>query len=87
MSRIQWNIDSVKEFVDNKTDCKLLSNEYVNAKTKLKFKCICGREFERTWDNFLRKKTYLCKWCDSSASLAAVHLDPELGCILRSPSI
>ena len=38
MSRIQWSIDSVKEFVDNKTDCKLLSTEYVNAKTKLKFK-------------------------------------------------
>ena len=72
MSRIQWSIDSVKEFVDNKTDCELLSTEYVNAKTKLKFKCVCGREFERTWDNFLRKKTYLCRSCSNIRPLPKI---------------
>ena len=39
----------VKEWVENNSECILLSTEYKNAKTKLKFKCKCGKEFERTW--------------------------------------
>ena len=56
----------VKEWVNNNTECELISKEYKNAKTKLKLKCKCGKEFETTWDNFRNSKRHLCKSCSNT---------------------
>lgn len=62
----------VKEWVKNNSECILLSTEYKNAKTKLKFKCKCGKEFERTWDSFKRDKFHLCKSCSNTVEVKGV---------------
>lgn len=46
-------------FKDN--NCTLLSQEYINAKTKMKFICSCGEISEITFDNF--KNGGRCKKC------------------------
>lgn len=54
----------VKNIVE-KNGIKILSqsNEYKNTKTKLKFLCSCGKEFERTLYGILRYKKYKCLNC------------------------
>ena len=59
-------IEYVKQWVDDNSECELLSSEYKNAKTKLKFKCKCGEEFERSWDTFKRSKFCLCQSCSNT---------------------
>lgn len=59
----------VKQWVDDNSECELLSDEYKNAKTKLKFKCKCGKEFERTWSDFSRDKFHLCKSCSNTVEV------------------
>ena len=58
-------IEEVRMFVEENSQCGLISTEYINARTKLKFRCNCGKEFERTFDNFKRKKTTLCQSCSN----------------------
>ena len=41
--------------------CELLEKEFINSKTKLKFRCSCGNETYITWDNF--KSGQRCKKC------------------------
>lgn len=45
------------------TDCELVSDYYINDRTKLKFKCSCGNIFERTPRVVLFQKSYLCMEC------------------------
>lgn len=59
----KWNIDSVREFVEKESDCKLLSTEYVKTKDKLKFLCKCGNEFETNFDTFKSKNKRQCNEC------------------------
>ncbi|WP_238948847.1 hypothetical protein [Clostridium sp. YIM B02569] len=58
-------IEDVRQYVKENSECELLSYEYINARSKLRFKCKCGKEFERTFDNFKRKKTTLCQSCSN----------------------
>lgn len=58
-------IEEVKEYVENNSECELLSTVYVKARDKLKFRCKCGKEFECSFDNFKRKKTTLCQSCSN----------------------
>ncbi len=58
-------IEDVRKYVQENSECELLSATYVNARTKLAFKCKCGNQFERTFDNFKRKKTTLCQPCSN----------------------
>jgi hypothetical protein len=46
--RIKWDIDLVRKFVEENGDGdKLVSDVYVNSKSKLNFKChVCGENFE-----------------------------------------
>ncbi len=57
--------DEVKYFieVESGSGCKLISEEYKNAKDHLLFECSCGRQFKRGFDSFKNKKTYLCDKC------------------------
>ncbi|WP_039242635.1 hypothetical protein [Clostridium botulinum] len=64
MSR-KITIEEVEQYVKENSQCELLSTVYVNARTNLRFRCKCGKEFERTFDNFKRKKTTLCKSCSN----------------------
>lgn len=60
------NFEDIKQWVDDNTNVKLLSKEYKNAKTKLKFRCECNKEFDITWDSFKNSKNHVCKSCSNS---------------------
>ena len=61
-------IEEVREYVDNSTDYKLLSNEYVNSSAYLLFKCEKGHEFPMSWNNF--KSGHECPKCTAQVSKA-----------------
>jgi len=49
--RREQTYERVKVFINNK-GCKLLSNEYTDAKTELKIRCSCGEIFYMNWNCF-----------------------------------
>ena len=69
-------ISEIAEKIKNTTHCKLLSTEYIDNRTKMKFKCECGNEFESTLDNMnVRNKQY-CNECSKKqmrAKFAKTH--------------
>lgn len=48
------NIEDVRNYINNEegNGCKLLSTEYIGAKTKLSIQCACGKPFEVNFNNF-----------------------------------
>ena len=52
--------DTVKSFieVESGSGCKLLSQEYQGARENLLVKCLCGNEFDVSWNRFARKNKY-----------------------------
>lgn len=60
--RKRWDIKSIKEYVKENSNAELLSNEYKNRNSVLKFRCECGNEFDRSWRVFLRG-SYNCRTC------------------------
>lgn len=56
-------IEDVEKFVKKNSECKLLSKEYINNSTKMKFKCKCGNEFETTFTKFKDKNKRQCNSC------------------------
>lgn len=58
-----WNIESVIEFVNINSTSTLLSNDYLNMKSKLVFRCSCNEEFETTFSNFVDKGKRSCDKC------------------------
>lgn len=50
---IRLTFDYVKEYFHNQ-GCELLETEYRNARTKMKYKCVCGNETQIVFDSFRR---------------------------------
>lgn len=67
MTRIMWDVDLVKEWTNKNSNCKFLSNVYINIYTKYKFKCKCGDIFERDWYEF-RVGSMICQKCSIEVS-------------------
>lgn len=61
------NIDDITKYVEDNTDCKLLSKDYSRARDKLKFQCKCGKNFLRNWNNFKNGQLY-CRLCSKGHS-------------------
>lgn len=72
--RVVWDIESIKNYVEEK-GLELLSEEYRGAKYALKFRCKCGTEFERSWNNFYSKKTHCCPNCSRVEVAESQKLD------------
>lgn len=64
MERLKY--EEVKMWVNSNSQCKLLSKEYKNARTKLEFLCKCGDKFYSTFDNFKKNKFHVCRKCSNS---------------------
>lgn len=60
-------IEEVRQFVQENSDCELLSTEYVNADVKLKFRCGCGEEFEAAFTKFKHRNKRQCSRCGRKA--------------------
>lgn len=59
---VKWDINSVRKYIESNSDCKLLSNEYINYDSKLKLLCLCGDEFYVSFDKF-KQGQILCNKC------------------------
>lgn len=56
-------IEEVKKFVEENSECELLSKEYIGNSTKMQFKCKCGNEFETTFSKFKERNKRQCNSC------------------------
>lgn len=58
----------VKNFIEVESDseCKLLSDEYINYNSKLLIRCKCGSEFKTDFDSFKNKNKRQCNKCGIS---------------------
>ena len=62
-------IENIKHYIDlNNIHVELCSDEFIDAKNKLSFRCACGNLYKTTWDNFMSKKKYCCNDCSSYGS-------------------
>lgn len=55
-------IEDVLTYVNENSNCTLISTEYVNTKSPLLFKCSCGTLFEKSFEKF-KSKEKQCKNC------------------------
>ena len=58
-----YNIDIIKEYVENNSECKLISTEYINIEHPLEFMCRCGEVFNTTFTNFIKQGKRHCDKC------------------------
>lgn len=57
------NISLIKEFIENNSNCKLLSTEYINNSSKIDIRCGCGNEFKTSFNSFKCKNKRYCDNC------------------------
>jgi very-short-patch-repair endonuclease len=69
-------IEFIKSYVEQNSNCKLLSTEYKNSRIKLKFECHCGNEFETTFGNFKNGKKQ-CNKCGHIINISKQRLTLE----------
>lgn len=62
----KWNYEDVKEYIETNSNCKLISNKYINIKEKLNLQCECGENFEVTFDLFYHKNKRTCNQCSKN---------------------
>jgi hypothetical protein len=58
--------DFVQKYFKNQ-QCELLENKYVNNKTKMKYKCVCGNESTTTFNVF--QNGHRCRSCGANEKL------------------
>jgi 5-methylcytosine-specific restriction endonuclease McrA len=66
-SGIKYSLEEVQKYFDD-NECKLLEEEYVNAKTLMKYICSCGNESEIRFDDFKRGRR--CAECSGTKKLS-----------------
>ena len=59
----RFTYEQIKYLIECNSDCKLMSGEYKNSKTKLLLKCKCGEEFETTYNSFRSEGKRQCNKC------------------------
>lgn len=74
--RIKWNIDLVRDYVNENSDCKLISTTYINIDALMDFQCACGDIFSTSFDKFKgsRGKQY-CNECSNRSRLEGRSID------------
>ena len=60
-------------------DCKLLSTEYINSKSKLKYLCSCGNISYIIWNDFQQGKR--CSICAKNKKYTLKEVDEFLSTI------
>lgn len=61
--RLDFNYNFIKDYVDNSSDCKLISKEYRNNAEALEFKCKCGDFFKASFSAFRYRNKQQCNKC------------------------
>ena len=59
-----FTLENIQLFLDKRGEgVTLLSTEWVGSGEKLKFRCSCGKEFTRTWEDMYYKTYTVCREC------------------------
>lgn len=66
--KVHWNYNLVKEYVNNNTDCNLISKSFQNADSQIKFQCKCGNIFFTSFSCFKNSNKTRCDKCSNSMS-------------------
>lgn len=69
----RWTIDKIREFVEKNSESKLLTTEYLGFSQKLKFKCACGSNFEKTFTKFNNNNQRKCDVCQPPKASRSVE--------------
>lgn len=65
-SKNPHSIDNIKRFIiNNNLTISLLSDSYTDNKTKLWWRCECGKHFQTSWDE-MRGGKHFCNFCAKS---------------------
>lgn len=64
-NKLRLSYEEVKKFIEviSKSNCKLLSTEYINNSSDMIFLCSCGEEFVTTFNNFSNHNKRQCNKC------------------------
>ena len=64
-------IENIQNYINiNEINCKILSVEYTNNSSNMKWECSCGETFEATWNKFSQGKT-TCNKCGIQKTIDA----------------
>ena len=62
----RFSYEYVKEFIETNSECKLISDTYINVETKLELQCGCGEHFRVSFKNFKKRYQRRCQSCTKS---------------------
>jgi len=62
----KWTIEKIKEKC-REHDVECLEDKYVDNKTKMRFKCKCGNEYEAKWNSVIGRNQWQCPKCSGRA--------------------
>lgn len=62
-SPTKWDLERVKLFVEENSNCTVLSEKFINLDEKMLFLCECGREFETRFNAFIHQNKIKCDVC------------------------
>lgn len=65
---LKFSYSQVKEFIENNSNCKLISDSYKNDATPLELECECGNLFNTTFNAFKFKNKRQCNECGRKSS-------------------
>lgn len=71
----RYTIEDVKRFVEDNSDCKLLTDEYKNFETKMVFRCSCGNLFETTFEKFKLRNKRQCNKCGRKKNTQKLNIE------------
>jgi len=64
---LSLDINDIIKFTKENSRCECLETEYINNYTKMKFKCHCGKEYERSYASYI-KGNKICRECEFKSS-------------------
>lgn len=73
-----FDLEHIKKFIQENSNAILLSKEYRNQRTLLKFKCECGEIFQTNFDDFKNKNKRRCDICSRKKSYPEVYISSFL---------
>lgn len=67
--------EDVKRYVEENSDCKLLSKSYINSQDKILLQCGCGKEFWVSFRHFRSSNQRQCQDCGREIQASQRRLD------------
>lgn len=62
-NKTKWDYEKVLNYIQENSNCELLSKDYTNENTNMEFLCECGNMFTTTFSSFLHQNKRQCNDC------------------------